>query len=123
MKCDEWRKEANHRIIIQKKVLVDDDIGGHDVTWTDLYTVWAQIKPISGREVHFQKQDQSRINSKFVIRYKKELKDTATVAQYRISYDDRVFPIKYSRNLADDMKNEGKQFQELVTVENEAENG
>lgn len=121
-KSAQWRKDATHRIIIQQKDLVDDELGGSETTWTTQSTVWASIKPLTGREVYLQDQDQSKVNSKMVIRYQSALKDTATVAKYQVSYDGRIFPIKFSRNLASDMKNEGKQFIELFVTENEAEN-
>ena len=123
MTCGDWRKKASHRVTVQSKTLVRDNYGGSSVTWSDVGTYWASIEPLSGREIYMQDQHQSKVNSKMTIRYQSALKDTATTGGYRIQFDGRLFPIVYVRNLSDDMKNEGKTFQQLFVTENEAENG
>ena len=97
-----------------------DDYGGETVTWQTQSTVWAAIKPMSGREIVSQEQNESKVTSKFIIRYQSALKDTALTASYRISYDGRIFPIKYIINYDENMKDEGKQYQLLLCEENAA---
>ena len=94
-----------------------DDYGGESTSWTAQSTVWAAIMPLSGREVYTQDQSQSRVTTKIIIRYQSALKDTQTTGAYRVSYDGRFFPVKYIRNLSEDMKSEGTQFQELFCEE------
>lgn len=120
MKCGEWRAKASHKITIQEYTFTSDDYGGSTTGWVTQSTVFAMIKPISGREVFQSDQAQSRVTSKMVIRYQSALKNTAETGKYRVSYDGRLFPVKYVRNLDDDMKNEGKAFQELLCEENAA---
>ena len=79
------------------------------------------IMPKSGREVFESQKLDSRVTSKMVIRYQSALKVTDTVSQYRVSYDGRTYSVKYIRNLEEDMKNEGKAFQELTLEENSPE--
>lgn len=123
MKCGDWRKDAKHRVVIQEKSLADDDYGGSAVTWNTISTVWAAIYPVNGREVYLQDQRQSKVNSKIVIRYISSIKKTSVAGACRVTFDGRTMPIVYIRNLDNDMKNEGKVFQELFVTENEAENG
>lgn len=122
MKCGEWRKNATHRITIQERSEVIDDFGGQTLTWATQSTVWAAIEPLTGREVYLQEQNQSRVTSKMTIRYQSEIKATKDAGALRVSYDGRIFPVKYVRNLADDMKQEGTQYQQLFVEENGAEN-
>lgn len=121
MDCGEWRSKASHRIVIQSRSTVVDDYGAFTNTWVTQSTVWATIEPLSGREVFLQQQQQSKVKSKFTIRYQSALKDTATTGAYRISYDGRLFPIVYVRNLEEDFKNEGTQYQQLFVEENAPE--
>jgi|AKVG01.1.fsa_nt_gi SPP1 family predicted phage head-tail adaptor len=121
MKCGEFRAKASHFITIQERSTTSGDYGGVSVTWSDLSTAYAMIKPMSGREVFEQQQMQSRVKTKMIIRYQSALKDTADTAAYRVSCDGRIFPIEYVTNLSDDMKNEGKAFQVLYCSENAPE--
>lgn len=41
----------NRRLELQASVNVADGAGGFAVTWTTLGTLWAEVKPVSGREV------------------------------------------------------------------------
>lgn len=38
----------NKRITVQKRTKVPNDIGGWSNTWTDLYSSWASVRPLSG---------------------------------------------------------------------------
>lgn len=121
MKCGQWRTKATHRVVIQEISESGDDYGGFSNSWVTQSTVWAAIEPLNGREVFLQQQNQSRVKSKFIIRYQSALKNTATTGAYRVSYDGRIFPVVYLRNLEEDFKNEGKQYQELYVEENAPE--
>jgi len=122
MKCGEFPALAKHKITIKTRSEAVTDYGGATTTWPTLATVWAVIEPQNGREVFAQDQIQSRVMSKMVIRYRSDLKDTATSGKYKVSYDGRDFPIVYIKNLDEDMKSEGKVFQVLACEENNAEN-
>lgn len=122
MKCGEFPSQAQHRITIQQRVDVADSYGGTTVTWSTLQQSWAVIEPSSGRESYLQGQLQSRVSSKMTIRYIAGLKNTATAAKYRVSYDDRIFSVKYIKNLDESLTREGKVYQQLLCEENDAEN-
>ncbi|MBU1067477.1 phage head closure protein [Patescibacteria group bacterium] len=43
--------KINNRITLQAPTIVRDDYGGETKTWTDVATVWANVKPLSGKEM------------------------------------------------------------------------
>jgi SPP1 family predicted phage head-tail adaptor len=43
--------KMDQRITLQRVTRTQDSIGGTTETWADLLTVWAHIKPLSGREM------------------------------------------------------------------------
>lgn len=94
--------KLRHRITIQTLVRATDGQGGFTSTWTDLATVWADIKPVSSQERLFtQKVDYQR-SHKVVIRYLSDL--TAGVTNtHRFIFDGRTFQIKGVR-LFDEQK-------------------
>lgn len=121
MKCGDFRAKANQRINIQTLVSVSDDYGGATTSWDDKYEVWAIMKPMSGQEKFNNDLIQSKVNHKIVVRYIDALKNTKTAAKYRIKYGDRIFSIVYVRNLDEELKLEGRSFQEFYCVENDSE--
>ena len=120
MSCAAFRKDATHRIVIQQLNNVADNYGAFSSNWVEKSTVWASIQPLSGAEIYRQDMNQSRVKSKMIIRYDADLKNTSDTAAFRVFYDERIFPIKYVSNVADDMKAEGKSFQILYCEENAA---
>lgn len=119
MKCDSFPARANKRITIQPPTLSSDNYGGASVSWaSNNIQAWAIIEPASGREVFAQGQDQSRVDTKMTIRYNSTLKNTATAAKYRVSFDSRIFTVQNIRNMDEDMTREGKAFQVLFCTEN-----
>lgn len=122
MKCGEFPAKAKNLVTIQQRTDTSDAFGGSGVVWSTLQTAWAVIEPTSGREPYLQAQLQSRVTSKITIRYIAALKNTASAAKFRVLFDGRYFPIKYVKNLDEDLVAEGKVFQVLMCEENDAEN-
>lgn len=121
-KCFDFAGQAKSRIIIQSRSESRTALGGQDVSWGTFATVWAKASPMSGREVFSAEYNQSRVTHKFLIRYQSGLKDTQTAADKRISFDGRLFNIKFIRNLDDDLKTEGVYYQELIAEEGKPDN-
>jgi len=120
MTCD-FNSIAKNRITIQSPTETVDAYGARTVSFATQSTVWAQITPNSGREIFAQGAIQSRYTHKILIRYQAELKNIAVISDYRVSFDGRLFSIQAIKNLDDDMKSEGKFFQELLCEENGAD--
>lgn len=116
--CDDFPSRAKHRITIQNKDTTDDGAGGRTTVWADLAEVWAIIEPSSGRERMFSDQLFSRVSTKMVIKYRSDMKNTADAAIKRITFDGRTFNILYIKNLHQNSKDEGKDFQQLFCEEN-----
>lgn len=117
---DDFISKADRRIVIQTPSVVDDNYGGRAESWVDALTVWAVIEPMAGKEVFISSQLQSKVDARITIRYQSTLADTTTAAKSRVKYGSRLYNIKAVKNLADDMKSEGIQFQQLLCVEGEA---
>lgn len=120
MTCD-FNSIAKNRITIQSPTETVDAYGGRTTSFTTHSTVWAQITPVSGRELFNQGAVQSRLSHKVLIRYQASLKDIKSSSDYRISFDGRLFGVQGIRNLDADMKTEGRFFQELLCEENGAD--
>ena len=119
-KCGaDFASSANTRISIQSAATTEDAYGGRSETWTELFSVWAEVEPTTGREIYVSARLQSRVDAKITIRYQAALSDTATTAKYRAVNGSRIYNIKAVKNLDDDMKREGMDFQMLLCVEGE----
>lgn len=123
MACNSFSTKARNRVTIQKRTDTVSDYGGVTPTWSTLSKVWAIMEPVSGRESYVNAKLLSTVTHKITIRYISDIKVTDTAATHRILYDGRYFNIKYIRNLHDDMKTEGKEYQVMLCVEGEPQNG
>lgn len=121
MKCCDFPKLANYKIVIRAKSLVTDVYGGQVNTWTTPSSVWAWIRPIPDFNVSEQfKADQLQAiaTHKIIIRYDASFKDIKDFASHSISFDDRVYNILSIKNFDKTLKNYGTEFQEILAVDN-----
>ncbi|MGO6851598.1 phage head closure protein [Rhizobium beringeri] len=117
-KCgSDFSSSANTRIVVQSPTETSDEFGGRAVTWNDLVSLWAVVEPMAGREIYVSAQQQSRVDARILIRYRSDLSDTTTAARNRVKVDNRLYNIAAVKNLADDLKTEGKDFQQLLCME------
>ena len=121
-KCSDFAKMAKERVLIESQSLVADALGGQTNTWTTVGTYWAWVRPVSDNERLVNEQLRGEVSHKIVIRYQSALANVANTASYRLTLDSRVHQIVGIKNLAQDMKTYGTQFQELKTIENAVEN-
>lgn len=110
--------EAVHRIALYTYTSTISDTGGENITWNLPVNLWAAIKPASGRELFQYGNLDSRVSHVITIRYRADLKNTASAAKNKIVYDERTFVINYIKNLDESLKNEGKYYQQLICEEN-----
>ncbi len=85
--------DLNRRVILQQRSTSQDSFGELLNTWTDLTTVWAEIQPLSGRELELAQKMSSEVTHRITIRYQSSLTDTRTVSTLRGIYKNRVFNI------------------------------
>ncbi len=124
MKCCDFPKLANYRIVIRSPSLVADSYGGQVNTWTTAATVWAWIRPIPDFNVSEQLKNgqlQAIATHKMIIRYNASFKDIKSFAANSISFDSRIFDILSIKNFDNMLKNYGTEFQEILTVDNGSE--
>ena len=90
--------QLNRRITLQRQSTAQDSYGGPVRTWTDLGTFWAEIQPLSGRELESAQRMASEISHQIVVRYQAIFADTRQVAGYRALYRSRSFNIHAALN-------------------------
>jgi SPP1 family predicted phage head-tail adaptor len=78
-----------HRITIQQHQTTQDEIGNNIESWVDWATVWANIRPISGREYFQAAATNAEDNVRINIRYRSGIDPL----RMRVVYGNRVFDI------------------------------
>lgn len=77
-----------HRITLQKLSHRPNDYGATVAEWLDVATVWAEVKPLSGREYFSADQIQAEVTTVIWLRYLANIDSTM-----RVKFDDRSFEI------------------------------
>lgn len=90
--------DLRRRVSVQRRDVGQDDLGQPIETWATLFKAWADISPLSGKELMAAGAIQSAVTHEITMRYRPELADPKTVAQYRVLYGTRVFNIHASLN-------------------------
>ena len=81
-----------HRVTIQSQTRTSDGGGGQFVTWSDVDTVYASIKPASGSERLFGDQLEERVSTTITIRHRRDV-----TFKNRIKYSSTVDGQNYTR--------------------------
>ena len=71
--------KLRHRITLQKQVNTVNDYGGAVTTWKNVATVWADVRPLSGREYFSAQQVQSEVTTQIWLRHIEGIKPTMKV--------------------------------------------
>ena len=61
-------------------------------------TIWADIQPLTGRELESAQRMASEISHQITVRYQASLTDTRVVSGYRALYKARIFNIHAALN-------------------------
>ena len=86
--------DLRNRITFQTRTETQDGTtGAVAYIWADSFTCWADIEPLSGRELIAAQQLQSGVTHNVMVRYRSELSDPKTVAGMRIVFGTRYFNI------------------------------
>lgn len=80
--------DMNRRITLQTKVETQSDTGFVTVTWAHYLTIWANVKPVRGREYLEADKVNAETMHWFLIRYRRGLSPTM-----RIIYENRNYDI------------------------------
>jgi len=85
--------KMNKRVVVQTATEVRDAVGEPIRTWADTATVWAQIEPLSGRELLMGEQVTSEATVRVWLRYR-----TLTTAN-RLTEGGDTYEIQSVRNV------------------------
>jgi SPP1 family predicted phage head-tail adaptor len=83
--------ELNRQVIIEKRIVIQDEMGGITNEWVDYKKVWAAVLIGSGREFYGAKKVNTELTGIIKIRYKPEINKF----DYRVKYGVRNFDILY----------------------------
>ena len=90
--------QLNRRITLQRQSNVQDSYGGPVCTWLNVATIWADIQPLTGRELESAQRMASEISHQITVRYQSTLTDIRVVSGYRALYKARIFNIHAALN-------------------------
>lgn len=95
MKAGDLRK----RIELQQRSTAQDGFGQQLVTWTTLFTTWAQIEPVSGTQLDRARSIYNETSHRVTLRWRSQINDVRQVGSYRVVYAGRIFDVGASMNL------------------------
>lgn len=81
------------RIQIQSRSSTRDSLGEPTLVWTDIASVWADVQPLTGRELESARRLSSEVTHLITVRYRAIFSDTRVVAGYRTLLEGRIFSI------------------------------
>lgn len=105
--------KLHHRIQLQQAATVTDDYNTESFIWSDLAEVWADIKPLSGRELESAQRIHEDTTHSVKIRYRKNV-----TGKLRFLYKGRVFHVVGVIN-----ENEANRWLNLQAVDRLGESG
>lgn len=85
--------ELDKRITFKRETLTPDGIGGHTVNLSDIATVWALARPMSGREIERYDQLNATALYLFVVRNRQDVKEDD-----RIIWDGEEYNIRFLKS-------------------------
>ena len=95
--CDKIRtRDLNRKVTIQVRTAVAKTGGGQDITWSDVSTVWARLRPRTTREREIAAQLESQTDFIITIRYDPTL---SLDPNNRIKFGTRFFNIESVINI------------------------
>ncbi len=100
--------QLDRQITIQSPTFQKNETGEEETVWNDFATVWAQVKPVTGKEPFMAGQVNTQITTSFVIRRLDGLNE-----EMEIQYNGQHYNIEH---LAEINRNEGQRILASVKV-------
>lgn len=85
--------QLSRRLILEERTVTSDGAGGSVVEWSATGTLWADVRPQSGREVFAGAQPRERVSYRIVVRSAPHGAPSRPRADQRLRDGDRVFKI------------------------------
>jgi SPP1 family predicted phage head-tail adaptor len=94
------------RVTIQRRSATKDSYGQELDSWTTIAQVWAQVKPLGGRERmrNAAMVVESILTHTVTVRYSETLMPPLEADAWRILYGSRIFNITSSRDVEEDRR-------------------
>ena len=86
--------QLDQRIQLQSKTRTADGVGGATTAWATYATVWAHIRPLSGRERENAMRTEGKADYLVVLRYRSDITET-----HRILWRGRYLNIRFPKNM------------------------
>ena len=99
MKCTKLTK----RIVLQKQSDIRNEYGEIFNIWEDVATVWAQVRPVTGKSFFDAQQVNASITHQVIIRYRENV-----LPSMRVLFNNRSFDVLHVMNF--DESNESIQL-------------
>lgn len=100
------------RITLQQRSIEQDVTGGQLSTWTDIATVWAEVMPLSGRELITAQSINSETSHQITLRWQSAFANPKALAAMRVVFNGRYFNITAAIN-----EDEGNRILTLMATE------
>jgi SPP1 family predicted phage head-tail adaptor len=95
--------KLDKRVTLQRRSSTLDAYGQEVNSWTDIATVWANVKPVGGREKASMATIDVMLTHRLTIRYNVNFMPPTTVDAWRIVYTTktgaRIFDIKAAQDI------------------------
>ena len=75
--------KLRHRITLQRLVKGRNDFGEVVESWTDLAQLWAEVKPVSGKETFVAKQFAAETSHEVWLRYRDDVRASDRIIDHR----------------------------------------
>jgi len=82
-----------HRIRLEKTITTQDTLGAPQRNWVVVKVVWANITPITARNVVMAQRLSTEITHQIIVRYQSVFSDVRTLSDYRAIHRGRIFKI------------------------------
>lgn len=83
-----------HKIEFQILAEMTDKIGNQISEWVTIFTAWASVNSIGGREYYNARQTNSENDVTFKVRYSRKIANYLT-SEIRIVYNGKIFDVKH----------------------------
>jgi SPP1 family predicted phage head-tail adaptor len=91
--------KLDQRITLKSATGTCDAMGQPVITWTTVATVWAQVEPLTGRELEASQGTSSEVSIKIIMRYYSGL-----LPSWRITHGTKTYQILAVLNLCSGKK-------------------
>lgn len=81
--------ELDQRVTLRRETRTSDGMGGDTATWTDIATVWAKVRPMTGNEREHSDRLNATANYLIVIRAREDIDERCIAVHSGTKYNIR----------------------------------